>query len=41
MNAVSSFRRRMLAGDKLVGAFLKTPTSHATYARDKVGGVRA
>jgi 2-keto-3-deoxy-L-rhamnonate aldolase RhmA len=25
-----SFRQRMLAGDKLVGTFLKTPTSHAT-----------
>ncbi|WP_341894378.1 aldolase/citrate lyase family protein [Ferrovibrio terrae] len=24
------FRQRMLAGDKLVGTFLKTPTSHAT-----------
>jgi 2-keto-3-deoxy-L-rhamnonate aldolase RhmA len=25
-----SFRQRLLAGDKLVGTFLKTPTSHAT-----------
>lgn len=24
------FRQRMLAGEKLVGTFLKTPTSHAT-----------
>jgi 2-keto-3-deoxy-L-rhamnonate aldolase RhmA len=30
MNAVSSFRQRMFAGDKLVGSFLKTPTSHGT-----------
>jgi 2-keto-3-deoxy-L-rhamnonate aldolase RhmA len=25
-----SFRQRLLAGDRLVGTFLKTPTSHAT-----------
>jgi 2-keto-3-deoxy-L-rhamnonate aldolase RhmA len=30
MNAASTFRQRVLAGDKLVGTFLKTPTSHAT-----------
>lgn len=30
MNAATSFRQRMLAGDRLVGTFLKTPTSHAT-----------
>ncbi len=30
MNAASTFRQRMLAGDKLVGTFLMTPTSHAT-----------
>jgi 2-keto-3-deoxy-L-rhamnonate aldolase RhmA len=30
MTDVRSFRQRMLAGDKLVGTFLKTPTSHAT-----------
>jgi len=28
MNAASTFRQRMLAGDKLVGTFLKPPTSH-------------
>ena len=30
MNAASSFRQRVLAGDKLIGTFLKTPTSHAS-----------
>ncbi len=30
MSATSTFRQRMHAGDKLVGSFLKTPTSHAT-----------
>ena len=30
MTESRSFRQRMLAGDKLVGTFLKTPTSHAT-----------
>lgn len=30
MTQTRSFRQRMLAGDKLVGTFLKTPTSHAT-----------
>jgi len=30
MTETRSFRQRMLAGDKLVGTFLKTPTSHAT-----------
>lgn len=30
MSAAYTFRQRMLAGDKLVGTFLKTPTSHAT-----------
>ena len=30
MSAASTFRQRMLAGDKLVGSFLKTPTSHGT-----------
>src|SRR3569623_900824 len=30
MNAASNFRQRMLAGEKLVGSFLKTPTSHGT-----------
>lgn len=30
MRETRSFRQRMLAGDKLVGTFLKTPTSHAT-----------
>lgn len=28
MNRTSTFRQRMMAGDKLVGSFLKTPTSH-------------
>lgn len=37
MNAASSFRQRMLAGDKLVGTFLKTPTSHATEIVGAVG----
>ncbi len=30
MSETRSFRQRLLAGDKLVGTFLKTPTSHAT-----------
>lgn len=30
MAETNSFRQRLLAGDKLVGTFLKTPTSHAT-----------
>ena len=30
MAETRSFRQRLLAGDKLVGTFLKTPTSHAT-----------
>jgi hypothetical protein len=37
MNAASSFRQRMLASDKLVGTFLKTPTSHATEILGEVG----
>lgn len=36
-SASSSFRRRMLAGDRLVGTFLKTPTSHATEILGDVG----
>ncbi len=30
MAETHNFRQRMLAGDRLVGTFLKTPTSHAT-----------
>lgn len=30
MSDTRNFRQRMLAGDRLVGTFLKTPTSHAT-----------
>lgn len=30
MAEMRNFRQRLLAGDKLVGTFLKTPTSHAT-----------
>lgn len=30
MSASSSFRRRLLAREPLIGSFLKTPTSHAT-----------
>jgi len=30
MTDTRPFRQRMLAGDRLVGTFLKTPTSHAT-----------
>jgi len=30
MSRTSTFRERMKAGDKLVGSFLKTPTSHGT-----------
>lgn len=30
MQKTSTFRQRLLAGDKLVGSFLKTPTSHGT-----------
>jgi staphyloferrin B biosynthesis citrate synthase len=37
MNAASTFRQRMLAGDKLVGTFLKTPTSHATEILGDLG----
>jgi 2-keto-3-deoxy-L-rhamnonate aldolase RhmA len=37
MNVASTFRQRVLAGDKLVGSFLKTPTSHATEILGGVG----
>ncbi len=37
MNAASTFRQRMLAGDKLVGTFLKPPTSHATEILGDLG----
>jgi 2-keto-3-deoxy-L-rhamnonate aldolase RhmA len=37
MNAASTLRQRMLAGDKLVGTFLKTPTSHATEILGDLG----
>ena len=37
MNAAASFRQRMLAGNKLVGTFLKTPTSHATEILGDLG----
>src|SRR5437773_813829 len=37
MNAASTFRQRMLAGDKVVGTFLKTPTSHATEILGDLG----
>jgi staphyloferrin B biosynthesis citrate synthase len=37
MNSASTFRQRMLAGDKLVGTFLKTPTSHATEILGDLG----
>jgi 2-keto-3-deoxy-L-rhamnonate aldolase RhmA len=37
MNAASTFRQRMFAGDKLVGTFLKTPTSHATEILGNLG----
>jgi 2-keto-3-deoxy-L-rhamnonate aldolase RhmA len=37
MNVASTFRQRMLAGDKLVGTFLKTPTSHATEILGDLG----
>jgi len=30
MQKTTTFRQRLLAGDKLVGSFLKTPTSHGT-----------
>lgn len=30
MSRTSTFRQRMQAGDKLIGTFLKTPTSHGT-----------
>jgi len=33
----SSFRQRVLAGDKLVGTFLKTPTGHATEILGDLG----
>jgi staphyloferrin B biosynthesis citrate synthase len=37
MSAVLSFRQRMLAGDKLVGSFVKTPTSHGTEILGDLG----
>lgn len=37
MSNASTFRQRMLAGDKLVGTFLKTPTSHATEILGDLG----
>jgi 2-keto-3-deoxy-L-rhamnonate aldolase RhmA len=37
MSNASSFRQRMFAGDKLVGTFLKTPTSHATEILGDLG----
>ena len=37
MSNPSTFRQRMLAGEKLVGTFLKTPTSHATEILGDVG----
>lgn len=37
MSDVRPFRQRLLAGDKLVGTFLKTPTSHATEILAAVG----
>lgn len=37
MSGTTTFRKRMLAGDKLVGSFLKTPTSHATEILGGVG----
>ena len=37
MTNASTFRQRMLAGDKLVGTFLKTPTSHATEILGDIG----
>lgn len=37
MTAISSFRQRVLAGDKLVGTFLKTPTSHAAEILGDLG----
>lgn len=33
----SSFRRRLHAGETLVGTFLKTPTSHATEIVGELG----
>jgi 2-keto-3-deoxy-L-rhamnonate aldolase RhmA len=37
MTAASTFRQRMFAGDRLVGTFLKTPTSHATEILGDIG----
>jgi 2-keto-3-deoxy-L-rhamnonate aldolase RhmA len=37
MGKTASFRQRMFAGDKLVGTFLKTPTSHATEILGDLG----
>lgn len=37
MNTASPFRQRMLSGEKLVGSFLKTPTSHATEILGDLG----
>ena len=37
MHSAASFRQRMVAGDNLVGTFLKVPTSHATEILADVG----
>jgi 2-keto-3-deoxy-L-rhamnonate aldolase RhmA len=37
MTNASTFRQRLLAGEKLVGTFLKTPTSHATEILGDIG----
>lgn len=37
MTDASSFRQRMLAGDNLIGTFLKIPTSHATEILGDLG----
>jgi len=37
MHSAASFRQRMVAGDNLVGTFLKVPTSHATEILGDVG----
>jgi len=37
MTRISTFRQRLLGGEKLVGSFLKTPTGHATEILGDVG----
>ncbi|MET0969944.1 MAG: aldolase/citrate lyase family protein [Tardiphaga sp.] len=37
MTSTSTFRQRVMAGDKLVGTFVKTPTGHGTEILGNIG----